>query len=97
MRRHAVAAGTALVLAHFLALSLAERALIALTIAVVIAAELVNTAVEAVIDLCKPHYHPLAKRAKDVAAAAVLVAALTAAVVGLYLFGPPLLQLFASR
>ncbi|NLG86215.1 MAG: diacylglycerol kinase family protein [Firmicutes bacterium] len=97
VRRHTVAAVVAVALAHLLALSLFERALIILTIALVIATELVNTAIEAIIDLCNPYYHPLAKRAKDVAAAAVLVTALAAVAVGLWLFGPPLSQLFAFR
>ena len=50
-----------------------------------IAAELLNAAVEAVVDLVSPAEHPLAKRAKDVAAAGVLVAALGAVGVGLAL------------
>lgn len=53
-------------------------ALLALACAGVIAAELLNAAVEAVVDLASPAEHPLAKRAKDVAAAGVLVAALGA-------------------
>lgn len=97
IRRHTLAAVLALVMAHVLELGPAERALLVLTIAVVITAELMNTAVEAVIDLCKPRYHPLAKRAKDVAAAAVLVAAMAAVAVGVFIFGPPLLNCLARR
>lgn len=55
-------------------------------IALVILAELFNTALEAVVDLVTPDYHPLAKVAKDVAAGAVLVAAMNAALVGTLLF-----------
>ncbi len=62
-------------------------ALLALAIAGVIAAELLNAAVEAVVDLASPAEHPLARRAKDLAAAAVLVAALGAVGVGLGLAG----------
>jgi diacylglycerol kinase len=51
----------------------------------------VNTALEAVVDLASPDLHPLAKVGKDVAAAAVLVGALTAVLVGLLVLGPPLL------
>jgi len=97
IRRHSVAAVAVLLLTHVLALTFIERALIVLTIALVITAELINTAIEAVIDLHEPCYHPLAKRAKDVAAAAVLVTAMAAVATGVFLFGPRLLQLFSCR
>ena len=70
-------------------------AIIVLTAALVFAAEFFNTAVEVIVDLVSPQEHPLAKIAKDVAAAAVLVAALGAVVVGLLLLGPPLLDRLA--
>ena len=57
-------------------------AVIALAIGLVVAAELFNTALEAVVDLASPQEHPLAKLAKDIAAAGVLVASLAAAVAG---------------
>ena len=57
-------------------------AVVALTIAFVVAVELLNTAIEAVVDLVSPEDHPLAKRAKDVAAAAVLIATFGAIAVG---------------
>jgi len=56
----------------------------------VLGLELVNTAIEALVDLASPGLHPLAKTAKDAAAAAVLVASLVALLLGLYLFLPPL-------
>lgn len=62
-----------------------------LLVALVLSLELLNTALEALTDLASPVYHPLAKRAKDTAAAAVLLASLLALAVGLYLFLPPLL------
>lgn len=68
-----------------------EWAIIGLTIGFVFVAELFNTVIEAVTDLVTEEYHPLAKRAKDVAAGAVLTAALTAVAVGLLILGPPLL------
>ena len=67
-----------------------EWAVLALTIAVVLAAEALNTAIEAVVDLVSPEWHALARDAKDVAAAAVLIASLGAVVVGLMVFGPHL-------
>lgn len=68
-----------------------ETAMLLLTIALVLVCEAFNTALEALVDLASPHYHPLAKIAKDVAAAGVLLAALVAAAVGLVLLGPRLL------
>ncbi|WP_457628736.1 diacylglycerol kinase [Oceanithermus sp.] len=62
-----------------------------LTLAV-LSLELVNTAIEAVCDLVSPEPHPLVKTAKDASAAAVLVAAAVSVIVGIVLFGPPLLE-----
>lgn len=59
-----------------------EFALLAFAIIFVLFAELVNTAIEAVVDLITPNYHPLAKAAKDAAAGAVLVVAFGAAITG---------------
>jgi diacylglycerol kinase (ATP) len=64
----------------------AELLVLTGAISLVILAELFNTALETVVDLVTPEYHPLAKVAKDVAAGAVLVAAINAAVVGAILF-----------
>jgi diacylglycerol kinase len=72
-------------------------ALLALAIGVVLALEAMNTALEALCDLVSPGYHPLVKRAKDVSAAAVLIMAATAVVVGLAVLGPRLLDLVASH
>ncbi|MCI6273620.1 MAG: diacylglycerol kinase family protein [Coriobacteriaceae bacterium] len=52
----------------------------------VISAELLNTAIETVVDLVSPEFHPLAGRAKDIAAAAVWVLAVLVAVVGVIVF-----------
>jgi len=76
----------AIVAGALLALEPLEWALIALTIAAVLAAELVNTAIEAAVDLASPKIHPLAKRAKDAAAGAVLLLAAASVVVGLIVF-----------
>lgn len=58
--------------------------------ALVLSLELMNSALEAAIDLISPEWHPLAKLAKDAAAGAVLLAALLSVVVGVWLLGPPL-------
>jgi rRNA maturation RNase YbeY len=67
-----------------------DWAVIILTVAMVFSAEFVNTAIEAVVDLASPVHHPLAKVGKDVGAAAVLVAASAAFLIGLLIIGPPL-------
>ena len=61
-----------------------------LLIALVLGLELANTALEAAVDLASPNFHPLAKTAKDVAAAAVLIVSMLAALIGLILFVPPI-------
>jgi diacylglycerol kinase len=65
-----------------------EWAILAITIAIVLIVEGLNTAIEAAIDLAMPEVHPLAKTAKDVAAGMVLVASIMAIVVGLLILGP---------
>lgn len=92
MKIHLAAAAAALTLAWRLDVGGPELAVLVLTIAGVLAAELVNTAVEALVDLVSPQYHPLAKAAKDVAAGAVLVMALASLAVGGLLFLPRLLH-----
>jgi undecaprenol kinase len=82
LRIHAAIAAIVLVAGAFLRLPALGWAVIVLAIALVIAAELANTAIEALVDLVSPEEHPLAKRAKDVAAAGVLVACAGAAAAG---------------
>jgi len=60
----------------------------------VIGAEMINTALEIVVDISMPQRDPRAKRVKDTAAGAVLVVSLAAAVAGLIIFVPKLLALF---
>ncbi len=81
-----------LALAFWLRLPRGEWAILLLTLMAVWMAELINTALESVVDLTMPDPHPLAKIAKDVAAAAVLVGALGAVLIGLLILGPPLWQ-----
>ncbi len=69
-----------------------QLAILWLTMTVVLMAEAFNTAVEAVVDLVTDRYHPLARIAKDTAAAGVLLSALGAVVVGAALFLPPLVS-----
>lgn len=82
MRNHFLAALVLLIATLFLRVSALEFILLALSVSFVLFAELMNTAVEVVVDLVSPGYHPLAKIAKDTAAGAVLVAAIGTAVMG---------------
>lgn len=87
---HAVAAVVVFIAALWLGLPARDWAVLILTVTMVFAAEFVNTAIEAVVDLASPVHHPLAKVGKDVGAAAVLIAALAAVLIGLLILGPPL-------
>ncbi len=90
-RIHTVVAIAALGLSAGLQRPPIEMALIGLTIGIVLALELLNTAIESIVDLTVgKNYHDLAKVAKDCAAAAVLVAAIVAILVGCVLLLPPL-------
>ena len=89
-RVHLLAAAVALGAAILLRLSPVELALIVLTIALVLATEALNTALETVCDLVSPTYHPLVKRAKDASAAAVLIAAIGSVLIAGLVFLPHL-------
>jgi diacylglycerol kinase (ATP) len=86
MRFHFCVAVLALLAGVVYGLNATELLVLTFAISLVIIAELFNTAIEAVVDLVTTSYHPLAKYAKDVAAGAVLIAALNACIVGLLLF-----------
>ena len=87
---HTVISLAVIALSIWLHLSRVEWSVIILTIAFVWAAEFLNTALEAVVDLASPGQHELAKIGKDVGAAAVLIAAGASVLVGLLILGPPL-------
>lgn len=93
MRIHCVAVAIVAATGLVLSLNVMEWAVLSLTMALVISLELVNTAIEHVVDLASPERRPLAKAAKDTAAGAVLAAAVFAVIVGLLILGPPLVQL----
>ena len=86
LRIHFVLAVLVLFAGFVWRLSRSELLVLVSAISLVILAELFNTALETVVDLVTSEYHPLAKVAKDVAAGAVLVAAVNAALVGVLLF-----------
>ncbi len=96
-RIHTVIGTLAISLSFFLHLNPVETSIIGLTIGLVLALELLNTAIESVVDLTvQQTYHDLARIAKDCAAGAVLVSAMVSALVAVTLLLPPLLALIQS-
>jgi len=89
-RVHLAAAIIVIATGLVVGLSRIEWSILVLTIALVIALEAVNTSVEAICDTVSEEHHPLIEIAKDVAAGAVLVAALVAVAVAVLIFGPHL-------
>ena len=86
MKIHIIVSIAVLIACFFFDISKAEFLSLAITITMVISAELVNTSVEAVVDLNTNYYHPLAKVAKNTAAGAVLITAINAIIVGYIIF-----------
>jgi diacylglycerol kinase len=80
----------AITLGIVLHVSAVEFALIFVAITGVLIAEMFNTVIELCVDLASPSYHPLAKTAKDIAAGAVLLSAIMAIIIALFVFGPHL-------
>ena len=89
-RIHTIVGFLVLAAAAFLRLEWLQAGVLVLTIGAVLAAETINTTVEAIVDLLSPEWHQRAKVAKDTSAAAVLIMSLTAIVVGMLILGPPL-------
>ena len=87
---HATVSIIVVLLCAWLQLPPRDWAVILLAIAMVWAAEFFNTALEAIVDLASPEMNHLAKIGKDVGAAAVLIAAAAAALIGFLLLGSPL-------
>ena len=97
MKVHILLAIIIVILAILTNATKVEILIISLSVSFVIITEMVNTSVEALVDLISPDRHPLAKLAKDVAAGAVLVSAINALCVGYLLFYDKLLDIFDSR
>lgn len=87
-------AAFAVVMGLVLQLDLVSWAIVLLCIGCVLAAELMNTAIETVVDLVSPEYHPLAGHAKDIAAAAVYVLSFLVAAVGVCVFANAIISKF---
>lgn len=88
---HATASILVILLSFWLRIERYEWAIILLAISIVWTAEFLNTALEAVVDLAsQQEYNHLAKRGKDIGAAAVLIAATASVLIGVLILGPPL-------
>ncbi|NRS47812.1 diacylglycerol kinase family protein [Brevibacillus sp. HB2.2] len=92
MQIHVSAAIVVLAAAWWLQIPRSDVLLVLFSIGLVFSLELVNTSIEAVVDLASPEWHAKAKIAKDVGAGAVLVAAILSFIIGVIVFGQPLLQ-----
>ena len=86
-------AAVAIILGFIFRIDRYEWVMLVLTIGLVLSLELVNTAIEATVDLVTEEYHPLAKVAKDTSAAAVFIFAIVAIIVGLIIFLPKFINI----
>lgn len=100
MKIHATIAVAVVVCGFAFSISITEWLLCLICFGLVMGLEMVNTAIENVVDLVSPDQHPLAGKAKDIAAGAVLIAAVFSAIAGLIIFVPKgweTLQLLLNR
>ena len=95
LRNHLFVGAFIIALSFLLQINAIEWSLLLLTISIVLVAEFINTALEFSIDLISPQFSSLAKKAKDISAAAVLIAAFVSLIIGLIVFGPKILTLLA--
>ncbi|MGO4887223.1 diacylglycerol kinase family protein [Anaerobacillus sp. MEB173] len=96
MRIHLVISVIVIFLSFILAIPTTHQILLLIVIGVVLSLEIMNTAIERVVDLVTAEYHPLAKVAKDVSAGAVLLFSMIAMIVGLYIFYGPFIHWIKS-
>ncbi|WP_343032899.1 diacylglycerol kinase family protein [Virgibacillus doumboii] len=94
VKNHFMAVPFVIVAGVIFQIALVEWAVIILTIGFVIVTEMLNTAIERLIDYVKPEIHPLAGVIKDISAGAVLLSAIISVIVGLIIFLPELYELF---
>lgn len=91
---HAIATVSVIILGLVFHIDRLEWVLVLLAIGIILGAELLNTAIEAVVDMVTLEIHPLAKIAKDTASGAVFVLSIVAAAIGLVVFIPYIIALF---
>ena len=94
---HVLAATLVVAAGVYFNITLVEWLTVLFAVTFVLATELFNTAIEYLVDLVSPDYHPLAGKVKDVAAGAVLVAAISASIVGVVIFGKYILELYVQQ
>ena len=85
---HLLATFVVVLMGWYLNITKTEWMLNLVCIALVLSLEAINSALEYLVDLVSPDFHPLAKKSKDIAAAAVLIAAIFALIIGLLIFLP---------
>lgn len=93
---HVIATIFVIVVNFFLKVKGIEWLITLLAIGMVLSAELINTAIEAVVDLVTLEIHPLAKIAKDCASAATFILAMMAAAIGIIIYGPYIVELVGT-
>lgn len=86
----------ALILGFIFKIKLSEWAIIFIALGIILALELINTAIEATVDLVTDEIHPLAKIAKDCGSAASFVMSIVSIVISLFVFGPYFLDLISK-
>lgn len=91
---HGISSILAIILGIILNISFNQWAIILIALVVVLAVELLNTAIEATVDLVTKEIHPLAKVAKDSASAATFVSSIVATIICLFIFIPYIIDLF---
>ena len=89
---HAIAVGVALSLGIFFKIKISEWAIIFIALGIILALELLNTAIEAAVDLTTTKIHPLAKIAKDCGSAASFVMSIVSIVISLFVFWPYIIE-----
>lgn len=93
LKVHLLALVGVILVGLFFSINTTEWGLIFLTFGLVIVAEMINTAIEYLVDFVSPEHHELAGKVKDVAAGAVLISAIIAVAVGISIFGNKILNL----
>ena len=93
-RVHLFASISAIIAGLFFTISISEWIAVIFAIGFVISIEIINSAIENIADFISPEKHEKIKRIKDLAAAAVLISALTALTIGLIIFVPKIIDLF---
>lgn len=96
LRIHIVVAGFVALFGLLLGLPYVDLLLLLMAIALVVITELLNTAVELTVDLASPGVSSIARRAKDIAAGAVLIAAMVSTAIGITILAPPLFRVLVA-